>query len=83
MEGLDMLRQKIYKNAGCKMYEGKALRGCEMADMIEAYVKAINEGKLPTIKSAWQQVSDYEGNMAYSAAHQKYMQLFESYFGDD
>ena len=34
VEGLDLLRQKIYKNAGCKMYEGKPLRGCEMADMI-------------------------------------------------
>ncbi len=29
-----------------------------MACMIQAYAEAINNGKIPTIKSAWEQVAD-------------------------
>ena len=42
----------------------------------------MNNGKLPTIKSAWEQVADNSGDLAFSAAHQKYLELFEQFFGD-
>lgn len=35
------------------MFEGKQLYGNDMACMIEAYAEAINQGRVPTIKSAW------------------------------
>ena len=55
------------------MYEGKPLYGNDMACMIEAYAQAINDGKIPSIKSAWEQIVDNEGDLAFSAAHQKYL----------
>lgn len=51
------------------MFEGKQLFGNDMACMIEAYAQSINEGKIPSIKTAWEQIVDNEGDLAFSAAH--------------
>ena len=39
-----------------------------MSSMIEAFVEAINDGGVPHIKSAWQQVAEDEGAFAYNRA---------------
>ena len=54
-----------------------------MACMIEAYVDAINNGAIPNIKTAWEQIADNEGDVAFSMAHQKYLEMFEQNFDDN
>jgi len=40
--------------------------------MMENYVKAINEGAIPNIKTAWEHIAEDEGGLAYNMAIQKY-----------
>jgi hypothetical protein len=51
--GVNVLRDKILKEAGPKMYEGRPLEGGAIASMIVSYVDAINNENFPTIKTAW------------------------------
>lgn len=57
-----MLRNKIIENTGPKIYAGKEINGYGMSVMIEQYVEAFNNGGVPNITSAWQQISRDEGN---------------------
>lgn len=43
-----------------------------MSSMIESYVEAFNSGKVPNIRSAWQQITEDEGASAYAQALNKY-----------
>jgi len=54
-----------------------------MACMIEAYVDAINNGAIPNIKTAWEQIADNEGDVAFSMAHKTYLEMFEQNFDDN
>lgn len=49
------------------------MTGPAMASMIENYIEAFNSGKVPNIKSAWQQISEDEGASAYNRAYEKYV----------
>lgn len=53
IDGVNELREKIQRKAGCKMFEGRELNGNDVACMIESYAEAMNEGRIPTIRSAW------------------------------
>jgi hypothetical protein len=44
------------------------MTGDIMASMLESYVKQINEGGIPNIKTAWQQIAQDEGAFAYNKA---------------
>jgi hypothetical protein len=59
-------------NTGPKMYEGKPITGYAFAVMIENYVNAFNSGKVPNIKSAWQQIAEDEAAGAYNKALEKF-----------
>jgi len=44
---------------GCrpKNFGGEDVTGPAMVDMIEAFAESFNSGKIPSIKSAWTQIS--------------------------
>ena len=47
---------------GCrpKNFGGEEVTGPAMVDMIEAFAESFNSGKIPSIKSAWTQISEDE-----------------------
>jgi type I site-specific restriction-modification system R (restriction) subunit len=83
ISGINMLRDKIMKEAVPKMYEGKALEGSAIVSMIVSYVEAINSDQFPTIKTAWEHISDDEGAFAYNKALEKYNEVYQKNFEDD
>jgi hypothetical protein len=53
IEGINTLKAKIMSNTGPKIYEGKPITGANFSVMIDSYVNAFNEGRVPNIKTAW------------------------------
>lgn len=51
--------------------------------MIMSYVQAINSEHFPTIKTAWQHISEDQGAFAYNQALEKYKQIYEKNFEED
>lgn len=52
----------------------KRISGKVLADLIELYVKAINDGAVPNITSAWESVVDHERERFFKKAQQTYLQ---------
>lgn len=53
-QGVAQLVQKIFHKAQPKRFGNGFMNGPVLAGLVEAYVKAINEGAVPTIATAWQ-----------------------------
>lgn len=53
---IDLLRSKILKKVKTKMISGKAVNGSMLIELAESYINALNEGRVPTIQTAWQYV---------------------------
>ncbi len=68
VEGVNVLKSKIMSNTGPKLYEGKPITGANFSVMINSYVNAFNEGRVPNIKTAWEQIAEDEGGFAYNKA---------------
>lgn len=60
------------KQAGPKIYDNTPLYGSSITLMLENYIESINSNGFPTIKTAWEQISDDEGAFAYNRALQVY-----------
>lgn len=54
-----------------------------MAVMIQSYVQAFNNGSVPNIRSAWEQITIDQGNEAYRKALDVYEVVFEEEFGNE
>ena len=54
-----------------------------MAELIQSFVQGFNNGKVPSIKSAWEQISEDEGAAAFNAAVVRYEEVFREEFPDD
>lgn len=56
------LKNLIYKNTQSKRFKGKRLTGEALSWLIENFVQTINDGKVPNINNAWENVvtSDIE-----------------------
>lgn len=63
-----MFKSKVFAECPVKMINGKPVTGRMMSSLIEQYVKAINEGAVPNISTAWENVIDTEIRRAYDAA---------------
>ena len=70
------LRDKLIKGSRPKSFGGDEVTGPAMVDMIEVFADAFNSGKIPSIKSAWQQISEDEGAKAYNIALNRYEEIF-------
>lgn len=51
--------------------------------MIESYVNMMNDGAIPSIRTAWEQINEDEGAYAYDKALQKFNELYETNFEED
>lgn len=51
--------------------------------MIESYVKSMNGSGFPTIKTAWEDISENEGVTAYNYAIDTYNSLYKKFFNED
>ena len=56
------LKDKIYKEALPKKYNGKKLNGPSLARLIEEFVNVINSGKIPNINNAWDSIIENDIN---------------------
>jgi hypothetical protein len=70
--GVTKLTSGIMEGVGEKRVNGTTLDGAMLLSLTDAYVKAINEGALPTISTAWQNVVVIECERALKAGSQLY-----------
>jgi len=57
---MELLIKKVYNSIKPKVIDGQPLTGEMFATLLEQYVTAFNEGKVPTIETAWDQVINLE-----------------------
>lgn len=50
------------------MLSGKAVNGSMLIELAESYIHALNEGRVPTIQTAWQYVQKSELQRAFEMA---------------
>jgi chromosome segregation ATPase len=74
--GLTGLKNVIFSRPKPKNINGKALTGPMFAALCQAYVDAINSGGVPTISSAWEDVTAKENASAAEAALAEYRRVF-------
>ena len=72
------LKDKIYKEALPKKYNGKKLTGPSLAKLIEEFVKTINSGKIPNINNTWDSVIEKDINDNFQKAINYYKEKVNS-----
>eukprot|EP00878_Enallax_costatus_P011998 GHUV01012526.1.p1 GENE.GHUV01012526.1~~GHUV01012526.1.p1 ORF type:complete len:590 (+),score=213.14 GHUV01012526.1:1233-3002(+) len=78
-EGVASLIQLIFSKAQPKHLGAFVLQGPVLAGLTEAYVKAINEGAVPTIATAWQGVAEQECRRAADVGESAYAAAFDEH----
>ena len=77
-DGLETLNQMIFHQVRAKRVGGKHLNGSMLANLCELYVKAINEGAVPTIASAWEGVAESQCTRALNSATLSYQEALQA-----
>jgi len=67
-----LFRQKVFSEAPSKMMHGKNVNGRMISSLLDQYVRAINEGAVPNISTAWENVIDTEIRRSYETAMKLY-----------
>ncbi|CAD7703213.1 unnamed protein product [Ostreobium quekettii] len=75
---LRRLMDVIFSRAVPKRVGQQVITGPALAGLTEAYVRAINNGAVPTIVTAWQAVADGECHRARDLAEAHYRKAFNS-----
>ena len=78
VEQVMVLRKKIVNKVRPKMLNGKNLSGEMLAQLLESYVVAINEGAVPSIESAWNYICKSECTKAFDDALDIYSKIMQS-----
>lgn len=65
VDQINILRQKIFKKVKPKLLKNQVINGPMLIELAEAYVKALNGGKVPTIENAWNYVQASELERAF------------------
>ena len=60
------LKNEIYKNSQPKKFEGKKLTGTSLSELLKVFITTINEGGIPNISNAWDNVIINDINESYS-----------------
>jgi len=60
-----------------KLVFGEPITGAVYINLVQCYVDAINNGAVPTIRSAWENVSELENKKAVEFAVRKFIEYFE------
>ncbi|KAL2588005.1 hypothetical protein AAZV13_13G145700 [Glycine max] len=76
-EGLDSLTKFVFERTRPKQVGATMMTGPVLVGITESYLKALNEGAVPTISSSWQSVEEAECHRAYDSATDVYMSSFD------
>ena len=60
LQGIEQLKNKIFSEVSPKLLNGSKVSGGALIDLCTSYVDAINEGKVPSIESAWDYICQFE-----------------------
>jgi len=81
-QGVELLRERIFKKVRPKLVFNKPINGAAFLALIETYITAMNTGAVPTIKTAWSNVSEIECknglDLALQSWHSNVQQNIES-----
>ena len=69
---MNELKRITFGNLIPKSMHGKSLNGIMFAGLVESYVSTINNGGVPTVATAWEDISDKECAYALDIAVQMY-----------
>jgi hypothetical protein len=75
------LKEKVYKECPIKIMHGKPLSGKMIGGLLEQYIIAINEGAVPNISAAWDNVMNLEIRKAYESAERTYKEKIQKIEG--
>ena len=78
VEQVMVLRKKIVNKVKPKMLNGKCLSGLMLANLLQSYVTAINEGAVPSIETAWNYICRTECSKAFDDALEIYTKVMNS-----
>mmetsp|Transcript_18854 Transcript_18854/g.18523 ORF Transcript_18854/g.18523 Transcript_18854/m.18523 type:complete len:372 (-) Transcript_18854:431-1546(-) len=70
-----LLQQKVFEECPLKQMNNKRISGRVLAKLLEMYVDAINDGAVPNITSAWENVVEQEREKYLTKAKLHYSQL--------
>ena len=76
-QGVKDLHEMILNQVKPKIFGDKTLDGALLAHMVETYVKAINEGAVPTIASAWESVAEAQCVKAVQMASERFQNALQ------
>lgn len=57
IESVGLLREKLINGCQPKTFGGEPVNGPVMVDLLESFAESFNSGKVPSIRSAWQQIA--------------------------
>ena len=80
VEAKDRLRNKIFKRVKPKTLNGKFITGEMLLELCHSYTKAINDGVVPSIKSAWSYVCQNECQRAIYESTKSYQDAMVEHF---
>ena len=79
-DAIDRLRAKTLKKVRPKTIKGKAINGPMLVQLAQSYIVALNDGEVPTIDLAWDNVQKAELQRAYDDAMEIFMKAIKEHF---
>lgn len=74
---VEALTSKIFARTKPKLVFGEPISGAAYINLVQCYIDAINHGAVPTIRSAWENVSELENKKAVELAVEEYKKYFQ------
>jgi len=74
---VNILTKKVLGKVKPKMILGQPINGSAFLNMVRSYIEAINTGAVPTIRNAWESVSELENKRAVEEAIAMYQHVME------
>lgn len=79
-DAIERLRAKTLKKVRPKTIKGKAINGPMLVQLAQSYIVALNDGEIPTIDLAWDNVQKAELQRAYDDAMEIFMNAIKEHF---
>lgn len=78
MEQVNALRVKIIEKCEPKVLNGTYMTSKMYLEMVKEYIRSINEGGVPVIQNAWENIIESECSRAFLSAKKNYSDFFEN-----
>jgi hypothetical protein len=69
---MNRLKTKVSAKAKVKCMNGHPLNGPMLVELANSYIKALNDGEVPVIESAWTNVCHFEQERSFKEAQMCY-----------